>query len=1025
MTVLMRARNSGDTRWITWSANTADYEGIHAPEPILLNSAILEIIFGAAASKIDNDSTVEGTYVSDALEYLNTNGGGITGPEITTDNAVVRWDGTDGYFVKNSVAILNELGGFSLGSDGYIEIGNSVSTTGDVRLNLGGYIDGITNGGIDIIGADGLTGGAINILSGDSSEEEINAGTIAITGGKATGIPGSYGLPSTKGGCINITGGDSTNNAGGIISIIGGSSADSYVGIPPFPAITSDPLQQGGVINIQGGASTVGVGGNIYITGGATSDATKASGGVTVAGGITYETNGIAGGVSVSGGAAQGGSPGTGGTAGAISIAGGTGGWGAGGTVSIIAGGGWVSGGEIGISAGTATAGGGGVGGNISLSAGRSEGTNDGGSITIEAGRADETGAGGSITIKSGINNESSYETGGNGGNILIESGVSGGDGNTSGEINITSGNGDYVGAITLQSGNASDGYGGDINVLGGGSINSEMDPDKVGGVVTISGGYGNYAHGGNVVLNGGSGSSYYGGHIMLNGGSGSVSGGNIVLTTNGGVIDINSDFEFSDNYFSALNENVIRLYGSDSHYSGFKASATGTNNTWTLPEDDGPDGYVLTTDGSKNLYWSAGGGGGTTNVFNTGMVMLAGIATNSIESWQTIGAVHYVPEEYSGTTTALLRALINTGDTDGYAKLRVWNLTHDEIGGAEMTSNSTSFDPVSAVIPLNAEEAVYALQLCVDGECEATAANAWVQLGSSPVSVELTTMPESIYAGVETTFGITVSNVPWVLIIDGYARATGTGTGSEQNVSVTIPTGDGYRYAPVLLSVGAVEDTGTIKAQEILELGSLCVAMVPGLNPTQSYSGHGGDLYVWVGTYFVGAPGEVVTGITYGGNALTKVSAEGSSSGNDVWMHCYRLAAENMPAPGAQDIVVSCVSGAMTAISLAVAETSGTISTPDDVQHGSSACPNDTNVSVTTAVDNSVVIGAIICSDNATYTPLSGQTIIEEVDPGMYAGMAIGWYQAGIAGSTAANWTPVGYNGSAVITTAISVRPA
>lgn len=1025
MTVLMRARNSGDTRWITWSANTADYEGIHAPEPILLNSAILEIIFGAAASKIDNDSTVEGTYVSDALEYLNTNGGGITGPEITTDNAVVRWDGTDGYFVKNSVAILNELGGFSLGADGYIEIGSSVSSTGDIRLNLGGYITGIVNGGIDVAGADGLTGGNINILSGDSSEDETNAGNIIITGGESTGIPGNYGSPPTKGGSINITGGDSTNNAGGIISIIGGSSADSYVGIPPFPAITSDPLQQGGVINIQGGASTVGVGGNIYITGGATSDATKASGGVTVAGGITYETNGIAGGVSVSGGAAQGGSPGTGGTAGAISIAGGTGGWGAGGTVSIIAGGGWVSGGEIGISAGTATAGGGGVGGNISLSAGRSEGTNDGGSITIEAGRADETGAGGAVTIKSGRNNEDPYDTGGDGGNILIESGVSGGDGNTSGEINITSGNGDYVGAITLQSGNASDGYGGDINVLGGGSINSEMDPDKVGGVVTISGGYGNYAHGGNVVLNGGSGSSYYGGHIMLNGGSGSVSGGNIVLTTNGGVIDINSDFEFSDNYFSALNENVIRLYGSDSHYSGFKASATGTNNTWTLPEDDGPDGYVLTTDGSRNLYWSAGGGGGAVN-FNTGMVMLAGIATNTTESWETIGTMHYVPEEHSGVTTALLRALINTNDSDGYARLRVWNLTRNETGGAEMTSNSTSFDPVSAVIPFNSEEAVYALQLRTDDGYTATASNAWVQLGSSPIDTELTTVPASVYAGVESVFTVNVSSGPWVLFIEKEIYATGIGTGSDQNVSITIPTGNGKRdNSPVRLSVGMTEDTSTVNIQEILLLGSLCVAMVPGLTATQSYTGHGGDLYVWVGTYHASATGEIVTGITYGGTALTKVSAEGSSSGLNVWMHCYRLAAANMPDPGAENIVVSSVSGTMTAISLAVAETSGTVAAPDDVQHGSSACPNNTNVSVTTAVDNSVVIGAIICSDNATYNPLSGQTIIEEVDPGMYAGMAIGWYQAGIAGSTAANWTPVGYNGSAVITTAISVRPA
>lgn len=616
MTVLMRARNSGDTRWLTWSANTADYEGVHAPEPILLNSAILEIIFGAAASKVDNDSTVEGTYVSDALEYLNENGGGggITGPEITTDNAVVRWDGTDGYFVKNSVGILNELGGFSLGADGYIEIGSSVSSTGDIRLNLGGYITGIVNGGIDVAGADGLTGGNINILSGDSSEDETNAGNIIITGGESTGIPGDYGSPPTKGGSINITGGESSNNAGGIISITGGTSENSYVGTPPMPGLNFDPLQQGGVINIRGGESNIGTGGSVYLTGGTTNDITKECGWVTIEAGTTYTADGIAGSVSISGGRAQGGTHGNGGTAGNVSISGGTGGWGEGGAITISAGGGWVSGGPVTISAGIATAGGGGPGGDISVYAGRSEGPNNGGDITIEAGTADELGTGGAVTIKSGRNNEDPYDTGGDGGNILIESGASGGDGNTSGEINITSGNGDYVGPITIQAGNSIDGDGGDINILGGISNNLTEEPSKIGGTITITGGSGNSAHGGNVVLNGGSGSSDYGGNVIINGGIGNVvgGGGDIILSTfNGGIIELNK-IEFNDGYFSALNETEIKLYGSDNHYSGFKASATGVSNTWTLPEDDGPDGYVLTTDGSGTLSWSEGGGSGT-----------------------------------------------------------------------------------------------------------------------------------------------------------------------------------------------------------------------------------------------------------------------------------------------------------------------------------------------------------------------------------------------------------------------------
>jgi hypothetical protein len=215
------------------------------------------------------------------------------------------------------------------------------------------------------------------------------------------------------------------------------------------------------------------------------------------------------------------------------------------------------------------------------------------------------------------------------------------------------------------------------------------------------------------------------------------------------------------------------------------------------------------------------------------------------------------------------------------------------------------------------------------------------------------------------------------------------------------------------------------VSVQEIERLGELCVAMTPGSTATQAYTGHEGDLYVWVGIYHSSFNEDLVTGITYGGVSLTKASAAASSSNTRVWMHCYRLAAASMPAAGAENIVVSFASSIIDGIALGVIEIGGAVGTPDDSQFGSSACPDNTVVSVTTAVANSVVMGAIICSDDATYTPLSGQTQVGECDPGMYAGMAIGWYQAGAAGSVAASWKPHGYIGSGVIAHAIAVRPA
>lgn len=407
-------------------------------------------------------------------------------------------------------------------------------------------------------------------------------------------------------------------------------------------------------------------------------------------------------------------------------------------------------------------------------------------------------------------------------------------------------------------------------------------------------------------------------------------------------------------------------------------------------------------------------------------MLALTGTATNATETWKTVGAVYWVPADHPGVTTALFRVLLETDDGDVAAHARVWNNTAKAAASVEMKTTSETLAAASAVVMFDATAAVYALQIrTATAGCTATASNAWVQLGSNATTCTLSTVPASVYAGVAASFGVTVrSGVPWVLDVDGVLYK-GTGTGAEQSVSVTVPTGGGARTIDVRLSVGVTEDTDTVAVQEIERLGELCVAMTPGWTATQAYTGHEGDLYVWVGIYSSTFNEDLVTGITYGGVALTKVSAEASANDSHVWMHCYRLAAASMPAAGAEDIVVSFASSSINGIALGVIETAGADGAPDDSQFGSSACPDNTVVSVTTEVANSVVMGAVICSYDATYTPLSGQTKIGECDTGVYAGMAIGWYQAGSAGSVAASWKPTGYTGSGVIAHAIAVRPA
>lgn len=101
------------------------------------------------SDQIENVSSVFGTSVSDALEYLRGlivgggGGGTVSGPDTTTDNAIVRWDGTDGYTVQNSGITIDDSGNIDTGGgtiDGY-----NLSTIFGLQADPSGFPDRTTS----------------------------------------------------------------------------------------------------------------------------------------------------------------------------------------------------------------------------------------------------------------------------------------------------------------------------------------------------------------------------------------------------------------------------------------------------------------------------------------------------------------------------------------------------------------------------------------------------------------------------------------------------------------------------------------------------------------------------------------------------------------------------------------------------------------------------------------------------------------------------------------------------------------
>lgn len=104
---------------------------------------------------------------------------------------------------------------------------------------------------------------------------------------------------------------------------------------------------------------------------------------------------------------------------------------------------------------------------------------------------------------------------------------------------------------------------------------------------------------------------------------------GNIVLAPNGtGVTQSNAELEVRSG-------NDLRLFRTNNaNYVGFKAGSPAGNQVWTLPDADGANGEVLTTNGAGVLNWTTGGGaGGGGNWVQVGTVTAANSATVDLVS--------------------------------------------------------------------------------------------------------------------------------------------------------------------------------------------------------------------------------------------------------------------------------------------------------------------------------------------------------------------------------------------------------
>ena len=265
------------------------------------------------------------------------------------------------------------------------------------------------------------------------------------------------------------------------------------------------------------------------------------------------------------------------------------------------------------------------TGAQISLTAGQASGAVPGGNVSLYGGYTDATQAGqvivegggvtsnaaGGVRLLGGDGSDPSYNGGKidifagpsgssttNGGNINITGGLGGSSTGYGGTINIVSGEGYTPGDIIISAAASSSNgeEGGNVNIIAGNSFVGSPQSGK-GGSINITAGIGSKS------------GSYEGGNINITAGN-AYYGGNIVLKP--GMIGTNTSYhgaviiQGNDDYTGEM-----LFYDVANDYVGFKAPVSISSSVvWTLPDEDGSFGQILTTNGSGILSWTTSSGG-------------------------------------------------------------------------------------------------------------------------------------------------------------------------------------------------------------------------------------------------------------------------------------------------------------------------------------------------------------------------------------------------------------------------------
>lgn len=136
--------------------------------------------------------------MSQAGILVEQNPGSVTGPGVSTDNALVRWDGTTGLVIQNSVGILTDAGALSgltalsvtgpTTSNG-AQIAKRTATAASYSVLITDYYVGVTDTSAPrtiSLPSVGVTAGQIFVIKDESGASATNNITVDVTGGVKT-----------------------------------------------------------------------------------------------------------------------------------------------------------------------------------------------------------------------------------------------------------------------------------------------------------------------------------------------------------------------------------------------------------------------------------------------------------------------------------------------------------------------------------------------------------------------------------------------------------------------------------------------------------------------------------------------------------------------------------------------------------------------------------------------------------------------------------------------------------------------